>query len=1125
MANDMEAQIGADISEFDRAMDRVERRLDSFSRFNGGIIGGAMLVGPSVVPAIASLAAGVGALGASFAAAGAGVAAFGAVAVPTLTKVFEANKNIADLEEKVASATTSKEKAKAIKELEAAYAGLSDKQKETIGAMQDFGSFWDGFTKKFETPILDTFIGSMETAKTLLTSFEPVIQSTIIGVNKLFESFNRTLQADDMKAFFTWLGNNAGDSLVALSTTAGNVFRGLANIFMAFTPLMKEMESGMVSMTEKFVQWSQTFGSSNGFSQFLDYVRANGPVVLSIVGQLAKLIVNLGVAFAPIGAVVLKAVDSFLRFTNSLLEAHPAVGKFIAVLTVLAGGFMLVSGPIGMIIRLTMSVVRSFRTGGIAAILFSKAVATLTPVLMFLISPIGIVIAALTAMGVALVQLYKHNETFKNAVNSAWESVKNVTVAAAEAMKLALDSLGSYLKTIPAKFSAMGSAISSSFNSAIQGLSKKFSSIGSAISPVVDYIKSSFATIGNTIATLTPLIVRMGLSFLGVTGPVGWVIAIVASLGATIFKLINTNDQAKAALMSAWESIKSVISSVVSAIIPIVNSLAKGFMDAFAPLAPELQKTGQVIAESFASLGPAFAELGKAFGDLGTAIASLFGEVIKQVMPIATDLMKLFSDTVLQIMPQISDVIKQVSQVFTEFTSTYLPQFVQAFQQGLPVVLKVIQTVFEIAGLLIKGFGDIISIIATTVLPLILQAVQAVFPIIVSIIQAAIPIVIQLIQMFAQIITVIATTVIPVLLQVVQAVFPVILAIIQAAIPVVIAILQGLSTFITGVVVPAIQFILSIVQAVFPAIMGIIQSVIGIITNIIKLFTAVLQGDWSGAWNAVKGITQNVMSLIGNIIQGAISFITSVISGGLNLAKSIFSSVLSAISGLVSSIFSGISSVISSVMSAIGSIISSAWNGIQSVTSSVLNSVSSTVTNIWNNIKSFLSSIDLTGIGRNIMQGLLNGISSMASAIWDKVASIGNGIKDKLTGLFDIHSPSRWMENMIGVNMIKGWINGIQGMKSSMLGVASTMGEWMKPEMPNVQMAYSTPNVSSGIMMPSQAAVNNIQASNQSTQPRNMIIENVVMLDGYEIARSSQPYLDDMQTNKIEIKSYMRGGR
>ena len=41
-----------------------------------------------------------------------------------------------------------------------------------------------------------------------------------------------------------------------------------------------------------------------------------------------------------------------------------------------------------------------------------------------LLGPVGAVIAILALVGVALVQLYKHNETFRNAVNSAWESIK-----------------------------------------------------------------------------------------------------------------------------------------------------------------------------------------------------------------------------------------------------------------------------------------------------------------------------------------------------------------------------------------------------------------------------------------------------------------------------------------------------------------------------------------------------------------------------------------------------------------------------------------------------------------------------------------------------------------------------
>ncbi|PHC27405.1 phage tail tape measure protein [Bacillus wiedmannii] len=50
-------------------------------------------------------------------------------------------------------------------------------------------------------------------------------------------------------------------------------------------------------------------------------------------------------------------------------------------------------------------------------------------------------------------------------------------------------------------------------------------------------------------------------------------------------------------------------------------------------------------------------------------------------------------------------------------------------------------------------------------------------------------------------------------------------------------------------------------------------------------------------------------------------------------------------------------------------------------------------------------------------------------------------------------------------------------------------------------------------------------SSNSTVSSRNVSIENVMVVDGYEIARVTQPYIDTMQSNKISMKSYMRGGR
>ncbi|HHT7143470.1 TPA: phage tail tape measure protein [Bacillus cereus] len=50
-------------------------------------------------------------------------------------------------------------------------------------------------------------------------------------------------------------------------------------------------------------------------------------------------------------------------------------------------------------------------------------------------------------------------------------------------------------------------------------------------------------------------------------------------------------------------------------------------------------------------------------------------------------------------------------------------------------------------------------------------------------------------------------------------------------------------------------------------------------------------------------------------------------------------------------------------------------------------------------------------------------------------------------------------------------------------------------------------------------------SSNSTVSSRNISIENVMVVDGYEIARVTQPYIDTMQNDNFSIKSYMKGGR
>ncbi|EOI57334.1 hypothetical protein I592_02419 [Enterococcus gilvus ATCC BAA-350] len=88
------------------------------------------------------------------------------------------------------------------------------------------------------------------------------------------------------------------------------------------------------------------------------------------------------------------------------------------------------------------------------------------------------------------------------------------------------------------------------------------------------------------------------------------------------------------------------------------------------------------------------------------------------------------------------------------------------------------------------------------------------------------------------------------------------------------------------------------------------------------------------------------------------------------------------------------------------------------------NGVSNTVDRVWNIFDS-LRNINLFEIGRNIIQGLIDGITEKANAVVEKVQSIAGSIKKSITNALDIHSPSRWMRDMVGKNIVQGIIVGL----------------------------------------------------------------------------------------------------
>ncbi|MDM5239103.1 phage tail tape measure protein [Bacillus cereus] len=184
---------------------------------------------------------------------------------------------------------------------------------------------------------------------------------------------------------------------------------------------------------------------------------------------------------------------------------------------------------------------------------------------------------------------------------------------------------------------------------------------------------------------------------------------------------------------------------------------------------------------------------------------------------------------------------------------------------------------------------------------------------------------------------------------------------------------------------------------------------------------------WRGIWTTISTILQVVWAVISTTLSAIASFwsshgsqIMSIVSTAFSVISSVISSALAFISGVFQAVMPIVSGVTEIAFALIKTAVEVGGRVIQGVVQVVSNlfhgewraafdAACQTAVDIWNTIVSTFEGIDLFQIGKDIINGLINGISSMASAAWDAVSSIAGGIKDAVTGFFDIRSPSRLM--------------------------------------------------------------------------------------------------------------------
>lgn len=736
-------------------------------------------------------------------------------------------------------------------------------------------------------------------------------------------------------------------------------------------------------------------------------------------------------ALGPAIEAVANSITGLVNWFASLSETMRSV---VAISAVSVTAFLIIATAVGMMasaIGTTLiplgALIGWLGKSAAVAKVASVAMTALRAAFAFLTGPIGIVIMALTAIGVALVQLYQYNEKFRNTVNSAWDSIKSKVT---EVSKAFMNFAGPAIDAVVAGFNHLKSAVIAVFNGDFSQIGEIFKMIGPSIAGYI----------------------------------IGGIPGILVSLSRFFPAIANYLDTNKGVILDAITNVFNSVAAFLTGTLPqlievgsqIIMSLVNGLVQA----APSI-------------------------------LEAMVGVINTIIQSITTYL------------PMIIEVGMQILQALITGIVQVLPTVIET---GLQLILTLIQGIMQMIPTLIP--------VAITIIETIVNGIMSFLP---QLLEMGINLLTTLITGITQALPMIVLAIIMVITTLIDAITANLPAIITAGISILTTLIDGIVKMLPQLIDLAVNLITKVAETILANLPAIIDAGVKILMALIDGIVKILPQLINAALTLIAKIVETLIANLPKIIDAGVNILLALITGIFKIIPQLIVAAVKLIVTLVGEIIKNLPKL----LEAGGKLIEALIKGILSL----LGQLGSAALRLGGKVIDTLKEVDLFEVGANIIKGLIGGIGSMFSEVWGKMKELGNGIKERFTGMLGIHSPSRVFRDY-GIYTGQGYLDGIDGMKSAIIKTSENMANWMKPEM----LAVDTGSVNTGVakaVAPSvYGASSGRNGNTESTQSnRTLIIENVTVMDGYEVARVTQPYIDDMQTSKIQVKSYMKGGR
>ncbi|WP_394289511.1 hypothetical protein [Microbacterium sp.] len=318
------ASLGRDLDGVPRSASAADRSINQLTGRLAVFRDLALTLGPALNPVGGVLSAGVGGL--------ANQLSVAALAGGSMVAAFQ---GVGDALEAVNTAalepTTDN-----LAEAEAAMERLSPAAREAVRALSALRPTLTAIRDAGAEGLFPGLTAALDSLEDRAPDVARIVQALNETTGTLLAQGAGALQSTEWDDFFDFLATDARDTLEDLGRSVGFVAAGLADMWMAFDPLSDDFSSWALNASRDFAEWADALGETEGFSEFVAYVRETGPQVADTFSAMGDALLQIVQATAPLGGPALAALEAVSKVVASIADSDLGTPFFVGMAAVAA---------------------------------------------------------------------------------------------------------------------------------------------------------------------------------------------------------------------------------------------------------------------------------------------------------------------------------------------------------------------------------------------------------------------------------------------------------------------------------------------------------------------------------------------------------------------------------------------------------------------------------------------------------------------------------------------------------------------------------------------------------------------------------------------------------------------